>query len=59
MQEVGRYGYQMIDDKRAGEVPGSLILWADGVYCFSYGVPSAAGGMARPTMPVSTIIVTM
>src|SRR5947209_18115386 len=26
-------------------------------YCFSYGCPSAAGGVARPTTPVSTIIV--
>lgn len=29
------------------------------MHYFSYGCPSAAGGMARPTTPVRTIIVTM
>src|SRR5439155_15649710 len=28
-------------------------------HCFSYGWPSAAGGVARPTTPVRTIIVRM
>ncbi len=35
----------------------SLVILSD--YCFSYGEPSAAGGMARPTTPVSTMMVTI
>lgn len=28
-------------------------------YCFSYGIPSSAGGVAWPTTPASTTMVTM
>src|SRR5437588_11041970 len=34
-------------------------VFTERLYCFSYGCPSAAGGVARPTSPASAIIVSM